>query len=433
MPPEFQLKSESKPSEPIAGDSLSDKLCREGRLALAAPRAIADGFGERAQDAWHNKGATGLELGLSVAAGFLLSRAGEGSFIRFALGGLSKLAPVFIANDLTRRVIGPLYDVWTDKSLQQVSEDRLGRGLGSALFDYSLLLASSKLGSGIQHFRAQTESPVSFWKTYGKEFSSSPRTLGYISAGYGASYWALGDDHIFADKNPAASIKPDAVFQGGTGDCYFLAALSSVAATKPELIQNAVTERENGSFDVHFAGLPTTIRTTGPNPIEQIVYAHGSTHGAWCSLLEKAYGTHANDSKPLEKRSFDPSDGAGGGGYPDRAISDITGHQASTYQTADFAKGQLIATLEQAYSQHRASCASSDSKNPPPGIIGNHAYGIIGFTKDHQIRVRNPWGTNSATGFTDGTGGELKLTEAEFKHDFPWVYIEQNELRKEGE
>jgi hypothetical protein len=196
--------------------------------------------------------------------------------------------------------------------------------------------------------------------------------------------------------------------QGYLGDCYLIAALSSVAWARPYVI----AERMFRNVDmIEF------FQTTGGNPIpiqisqllplstpgNNYIYARSSNTGEiWPALYEKAYAKwRTND--PGDKPNYAPI----AGGDPVAALVQLTG-LPSTYVWNPGKSGHDCYTTVQANSINHKTfnpmVAFTYSEPPyPPGVDYNnahlcaqHAYSILGwelFNNQEYIILRNPWGT----------------------------------------
>src|SRR6185436_1826409 len=94
-------------------------------------------------------------------------------------------------------------------------------------------------------------------------------------------------------SKPVDSIRVEAVRQGIVGDCFFLAALASLAVACPELIPKMIAALPDGMFKVNFPGdRELDIIVEAPTTVELALYAKSSQFGIWPAVLEKAYGKY---------------------------------------------------------------------------------------------------------------------------------------------
>lgn len=96
---------------------------------------------------------------------------------------------------------------------------------------------------------------------------------------------------LFASAGPTK----DDVFQGAVGDCYFMAPLSAIAGTKPELIRNMVVDLGDGTYAVRFFrdGVAEYVRVDADlyvDAMNNLTYAGlGMENSIWVPIVEKAY------------------------------------------------------------------------------------------------------------------------------------------------
>lgn len=107
-------------------------------------------------------------------------------------------------------------------------------------------------------------------------------------------FWSnnFSDKPLFGSGGPTA----DDIFQGGTGDCYFMARLSALADKSPEAIRKMVVDLGDGTYAVRFwrFGQAEYVRVDGDlywDPISgKPTYAKlGKNDSIWAPIVEKAY------------------------------------------------------------------------------------------------------------------------------------------------
>lgn len=204
--------------------------------------------------------------------------------------------------------------------------------------------------------------------------------------------------------------------QGALGDCYFIAALSSVAWARTYTIAQrsratAQTQQEFVDMVQLFSkpGAPPTnvevsekIPLMSPNNL--FIYARSMETGEiWPAVYEKAYAKwRTNDAG--DKPNYAPL----AGGDPVGACSQLTGLTPSYFGTVQL-------TAEAIWQKVRANSVSMKTFNPmvawtyPSGdaspdhvkydnahLVANHAYSILGWQYANNkmyLIIRNPWGT----------------------------------------
>ncbi len=215
---------------------------------------------------------------------------------------------------------------------------------------------------------------------------------------------------LFADG--LNSVRPDAIRQGGIGDCYFESALAAVAVANPKIIKDMIKENKDGSFTVTFPGAnKEAITVSKPTEAELGLYNGGSSHGLWAAVLEKAYGQYRDNHAWIG--SYTPQEASDGGGRPEPVIELLTGKDASWKSVSD--QKSVARDLENAFKTGKA--VTADIYRDPWDLIGlgktetndkfykGHAYSITAFKPDGKgggvVTIRNPWGGEH--GSTSGT------------------------------
>jgi hypothetical protein len=235
---------------------------------------------------------------------------------------------------------------------------------------------------------------------------------------------------LFAGANPEDAISPDAIRQGSIGDCYFLAALASVAHSNPERIQNMIRDNRNGTFTVTFPGAPQyPVTVSAPSEAEMGLYNGGSKFGTWAGVMERAYGQwrieSAQRAGATQERPITPAEGADGGGSGNWAMQLLTGVETTSYNTSQLSAEQIVNHLDNAFNRSerpRSAVAASlpgrsDVQLTPDGFARYHIYSIIGFERTGDnggvVIIRNPWG-----GADNTTRGTMRVPLQTFQRNF---------------
>ncbi len=169
-------------------------------------------------------------------------------------------------------------------------------------------------------------------------------------------FWGLFTDkyyynpsyQLFAGSISLDGISPSDIKQGYLGDCYFLAALASVAQQHPEVIWNAIKDNGDGTYTVTFyqdgKPVPVTVDAEFPvtedakgNPTGTPAYARtGSTRDElWPLIMEKAYAQ-------LDGGSYRKIEG----GWPGEAVELLTGASPQRLDLAAATAGEARLRLE---------------------------------------------------------------------------------------
>ena len=249
--------------------------------------------------------------------------------------------------------------------------------------------------------------------------------------------------------------------QGSLGDCYFIAALASVAWSRPYTIlqRNRATGHSQQEFVNQIAftrnGSADSVEVTERVPLRgsNTLYARSSEAGEiWPAVYEKAYAKWrtGNDT---DKPPYGPLHG----GDPVRACCELVeGLRPTSKSTRRESAADLYSFVRQnslsrrtvnpmtAWTYGRASDApDSIQYDAASGIVGWHAYSVFGwdFVRGRRhIVLRNPWGRHEGrVGTRSGTwvahetsfwrrvpldtGGVFSMDADEFKRYFAGIGV----------
>lgn len=210
----------------------------------------------------------------------------------------------------------------------------------------------------------------------------------------------------------------DDPIQGSLANCYFIAAMSSVAWARPYAIANVIkpssgTDEESPVHRVTFyrdgTGSGEHVEVGERVPVQAGSkawrYARSLDAGeTWPAILEKAYG------KWKTANTTDFPD------YGPMAYGDAVMACAQIVRGNRHYWDHTVLTVDQLVAKVRGNSMSKRTFNPmvcwtygesPAGtdysaarVVGNHAYSILGWewrNNEYYIVVRNPWGTHEAT------------------------------------
>ena len=212
--------------------------------------------------------------------------------------------------------------------------------------------------------------------------------------------------------------KPSDVRQGAIGNCYFPAALASLAHFKPDAVQNAIKDNGDGTYSVRFyessysgRGRPVDIK------VDADLYtrswggpAYGSSLGGstqpdtmelWFPLIEKAYAQWKGGYEAI-----------GQGGVAGKVMGEVLGKGYDYETITDANKDRIFDTISRAASNGQPMAAGtygSDqaAKYTNTGVYANHAYSVLGTETENgvkYVKLRNPWGQSEhgSDGTNDG-------------------------------
>uniref|UniRef100_A0A6I8SP96 Calpain 5 n=1 Tax=Xenopus tropicalis TaxID=8364 RepID=A0A6I8SP96_XENTR len=234
------------------------------------------------------------------------------------------------------------------------------------------------------------------------------------------------DPHLFVD-----GISSHDLHQGQVGNCWFIAACSSLAS-REQLWQKVIPDWKEqewyadkpqiyaGIFHFHFwkfgEWVDVVIDDRLPTINNQLIYCHSNEKNElWCALVEKAYAKLAGCYEALD------------GGNTADALVDFTG---GVSEPIELTEGHFVTDVEKrndlferVLKVHnrggliscsiRATSASDMEARMACGLVKGHAYavtdvrkvrlghGLLAFFKSEKlemIRMRNPWGEREWNG-----------------------------------
>jgi len=205
--------------------------------------------------------------------------------------------------------------------------------------------------------------------------------------------------------------------QGALGDCYYIAALSSVAWARPFVIVNIIRpsgwgNEENPIHKVNFYNNGTTLQSVEVServPVAKTshnwVYARSLDAGEiWPAVMEKAFAKWRTGNTT----DF-PNYPAIAGGDPVMACAQLI-RGTRTYKSNSATSASALWDFVRANSLSRRTVnpmvAWTYSKQPAgtdyasAHVVANHAYSVLGWEYVNNVKyvvLRNPWGTHHAT------------------------------------
>jgi hypothetical protein len=222
--------------------------------------------------------------------------------------------------------------------------------------------------------------------------------------------------------------------QGGLGDCYFIAALSAVAWSRPYVIMQRARATGPGQeqfvdrIDFYSNGANSTEVTERVPLMKNThawIYARSSEPGEiWPAVYEKAFAKWKTND-PTDEPDYGPI----AGGWPVQATTELT-DLAGTTKTCS------TLTADQIWSAVRSNCLSCRTFNPMTawtfcttpspvnytgtGIVAYHAYTILGWAfvnNTKYVVLRNPWGNNGSV--INGLAGTWSAYDVSFWRSVP--------------
>jgi hypothetical protein len=224
----------------------------------------------------------------------------------------------------------------------------------------------------------------------------------------GTSYANFSNDPLFATSGPTeADVK-----QGNTGDCYYLAVLSSVAKVDPWRIRESIVDLGDGTFAVQMMknGRNVDVRVDAKLATWSDGYvtyaALGSQNSLWSALMEKAF---------CYVRTGTASYASIDGGWMDEAYLSLGATPSSSF-FAD-SGGSLLSQIEAQLKAGKSVTYATDTAPAGSALLDSHAYVVesVGFDSKGNptsLRLRNPWGIDGA-GNDGSDDGYVTVTTAQ--------------------
>lgn len=223
--------------------------------------------------------------------------------------------------------------------------------------------------------------------------------------------------------------------QGAVGDCYLIAALSSVAWARPQAIQHVTRAtgpgQQNFTNRISFYKVDTTEIERHVEVTDAVLqgvgggylYCRSSEPGeVWPAVYEKAYAKFATNVN-----NDHPNITSIAGGDPVNATSRLVGGARTYHWTAQNTADALFDVVRgnsrggRTFNPMTAWTYPSGDVAPNPvnyadaNVVGNHAYSVLGWAQRGGVRyivLRNPWGQHEVT--AGALGGSITL------HDVSW-------------
>lgn len=187
------------------------------------------------------------------------------------------------------------------------------------------------------------------------------------------------------------------VSQGGLGDCWLVASMMSLARTNPELLEKAIKDNGDGTYDVtlYEDGKPVTVTVSGEFPARDGNPAYADNDGnareLWPMLIEKA---------AAQQLGGDYDDIVGD--KPGRAMELLTGKEPTVYEDGfgfwDDLDQPPADQLKERFDNGDSMVFSTRGDDKSIGdheLVGGHAYVITDVADNGDVTLQNPWGASN--------------------------------------
>ena len=198
------------------------------------------------------------------------------------------------------------------------------------------------------------------------------------------------------DLDPA----PEDVAQGGLCDCFLMAALASLANTKPGTIKGMITDNAS-NYTVRFAGIgwfSAHTQTVDGNFAKGKRANVGPRAALWPLVVEKAYAAEKGGVDVLDK-----------GGNPGEAAKHLTDKGRDFFAPGSKDGDTVLSKLEGGKTKKAVMTALAPKKTDATeelkkladdqGLHFWHSYAIMDVkVKERQVKLYNPWGYDHPNG-----------------------------------
>ncbi|MFN8672061.1 MAG: C2 family cysteine protease [Candidatus Sericytochromatia bacterium] len=232
------------------------------------------------------------------------------------------------------------------------------------------------------------------------------------------------NEHIKNEKGEfrlpekASDINYKDIKQGNVGDCYFLAALTSLAKVNPQKIKDMIKDNGDGTYNVKFNN--TSIKVNKPTDSELALYSTGSS---WVPIIEKAYAVYRK-AKQVEKNTnaYDATTS----GDLHHGVKPFTSGSYETNNLSKTKENETRQKLIEAIKNNRIVTAGINDKNKY-NLQHQHAYAVLDFDpKTNLVSIKNPWGNNANSKLhKENDAGIFQLPLNEFHKIFKEICYEK--------
>jgi hypothetical protein len=239
----------------------------------------------------------------------------------------------------------------------------------------------------------------------GQNLPDPQTTVETSSTGARYAYKNFKDKPLFASGRPLA----EDIHQGMIGDCYFLAPLSGIAKTSPEVIQRSVVDLGDGTYAVQLKrnGVNNFVRVDADLPVTKggsVAYnGLGNVKDTlWGAIMEKAWAFFRNSTGTYNGiKSGIPQET-----FKTLGMSNDYYHPEAWY-VIDESTQEFGRHLESLLKDGKVVILATDGEG---GYLeAPHGYSVDKVIKDStgkitHVRLRNPWGTDGKSGDSTNDG-----------------------------
>ncbi|HVT79706.1 MAG TPA: C2 family cysteine protease [Phycisphaerae bacterium] len=217
---------------------------------------------------------------------------------------------------------------------------------------------------------------------------------------FGAT-WTVSDPNALFGADGVPQI--EALHQGPTGDCYFLAAGGGLAFSNPSRIQAMVSNDALGGWAVSFQVwnsqlfqyAPVIVHTSKTLSTSLQTMANGEV---WILVLEKAYASMRTWNGSTSTNTMASLNL----GYPATALTALSDIN-STIPYTSMTQQTVYTTMQNALAAHKPVLFTTSGTAPT--MVRSHVYIIVGVSTDTSgtlwVKTYNPWGFYDTRSMSD--------------------------------
>ncbi|BCW72837.1 hypothetical protein NicSoilB8_38810 [Arthrobacter sp. NicSoilB8] len=218
----------------------------------------------------------------------------------------------------------------------------------------------------------------------------------------GATFQRVPNQVLFAVDGAG---KPDIsgdlknIAQGDAGDCYFLAALLTVAAREPDTILNMIHDNGDGTYTISFHSKydgvpnPVTVTVNGDlpyrrgKPYENGIENIGGKNVSWAAIIEKGWAAANGNSY----KGIDGTDLSNAQDHDvHNALYAITGKVGVDRNPGGPMTGVSFEQMQQDFTNGLVTLGTSNSDGK---LVSDHSYALLGVNSGNQtVVVGDPGG-----------------------------------------
>lgn len=234
------------------------------------------------------------------------------------------------------------------------------------------------------------------------------------------SFQPVRGGELFRDGATAGDVVQGQNGSRYLGDCWLLASLAALAHTRPQVLEDAVTDHGDGTYTVRLfrvgESTPDAVRVSGALPQTangRDAYSQRQDPAElWVGIIEKAFASWMGGYGKLD------------GGIPGDALTALTGEQTTTVTGRDAGLGEQLRDGAAAGAPMVAASAAHLSL-AQGGIVPGHAHTVLDVTEtggQTWVTLRDPFAEYEPGG-NGARDGVFKLTLDELQQRFQYVTI----------